>query len=154
MILDDTFWEQEREAPLLRRNGGFLSKETAAGVVDRASKWIDLMKSRAGDIDVSAKHTVEDEAMLRVFKMDAERTFNDPQRRKLMSDTLERVCAEIGAYHEDLGSGVGYLLLHIKDINTIAKIVLGLHRHYVEGYFMTTPRAYVRDAKVFFKALK
>eukprot|EP01068_Selenidium_serpulae_P010953 Selendium_serpulae@DN5572_c1_g1_i1.p1 len=154
MILDDTFWEEEHEAPLLRRNGGFLSKESAASIVDRASGWIDLMQSKAGDIDVSEKHTVKDEAMLRIFKMDAERTFDDPQRRTLMSDTLERVCAEIDDYHQGLGFIVAYLLLHIRDIDTIAKIVLGLHRHYVEGYFMTTPRAYVRDAKVFFKALK
>lgn len=154
MILDVNFWEGECEAPLLRRNAEFLSKETAEAMVKRAEGWVDLIQSKVGNVDVSSRHPVTDEAMLRIFIMDAERTFDDPERRKLMSSTLERVCGEIGDYHQGLGFVVAYLLLHLKDQDTIAKVALGLHRHYVQGYYMTAPTAYVRDAKVFFKMLK
>lgn len=153
MIRDETFWTTELEAPLLNRNAGFVTRKSVDTVIERAKQWVDLVSENV-DVELPEwKSTCSDPASQRIFELDAERTFNDPQHRQDLISTLSTVYQDIKDYHQGLGFIVAFLLLFLEK-EDVAKIVLGLHRHYVPGYFKSAPVAYVRDAKTYERILE
>lgn len=92
----------------------------------------------------------EDEAALRIFLRDAERTFQDEGHRVQMMDLLKRVWPEHRDYHQGLGYVTSLLMLFF-DGETIVRILLRIARdeRYTPGYWKAAPEAYVRDAMVY-----
>ena len=81
-LLDEpAFWSKEGGAPLLRRNGGVLpaGSGVAAELRARISKWPALCGADASAAE--SGEGCEDEAALRIFLRDAERTFMDEGHR-------------------------------------------------------------------------
>lgn len=154
MIGEADFWKVEKDATLLDRNNDFLGGADNAKVIDRAKALVDLIELRAGGlIEVELAPDCTDEAANRIFKLDAERTFKGEKHRATMVSVLQTIWKELQDYHQGVGFVVAFflLLLPAKDV---ARIVIGLHRHYVPGYFKAAPAAYVRDARVFGKILE
>lgn len=153
MIRSASFWKDEAEAPLLNRNAGFVRPEAVDDLVRRAEQWIDLCKVK-GDIEFPVwKTSCADEASQRIFKLDAERTFKNTKHRQTLIETLATIYQETQDYHQGMGFIVAFLLLFLEK-EAVARLVLGLHRHYVPGYFKAAPMAYVRDAKAFERILE
>lgn len=154
MIRETTFWDRELEAPLLKRNAGFITPDSVNTVLERARHWIDLSRDRGGDIQLPKwKIKCDDPASQRIFELDAERTFKDPQHRQDFVGALSTVYEETRDYHQGLGFIVAFLLLFLNK-EEVVKIVLRLHRNYVPGYFKAAPVAYVRDAKTYERILE
>ena len=150
-LLDEpAFWSKEGGAPLLRRNGGFLTAGSgvAAELRARISKWPALCGADASAAE--SGEGCEDEAALRIFLRDAERTFMDEGHRTRMITLLKRVWPENRDYHQGLGY-VSSLLMLLFDADTTARILLRLTREerYTPGYWRAAPEPYVRDAMVY-----
>ena len=150
-LLDEpAFWSKEGGAPLLRRNGGFLTAGSgvAAELRARISKWPALCGADASAAE--SGEGCEDEAALRIFLRDAERTFMDEGHRTRMIALLKRVWPENRDYHQGLGY-VSSLLMLLFDADTTARILLRLTREerYTPGYWRAAPEPYVRDAMVY-----
>jgi len=92
----------------------------------------------------------EDEAALRIFLRDAERTFQDEGHREAFMDMLKRVWPENRDYHQGLGY-VSSLLMLLFDSKTTLGILLKLSREpkYTPGYWRAAPEPFVRDAMVY-----
>lgn len=153
MIASDDFWTVEAGAPLLDRNAGFVRKENSKEVMERARNLVDLLEKGAGsDVSVDLIPDCADEAAKRIFVLDAERTFKDSKHREQMISVLQSLWPELQDYHQGLGFLVAFLLLYLPP-KDVAKVAIGLHRHYVPGYFKSAPAAYVRDARVYQKLM-
>jgi hypothetical protein len=143
------FFDREKGAPLLRRNAGFLSPE---GLPDGWRARLDGWPALAGATlpPDQADPGCEDEAALRIFLRDAERTFQDEGHRTQMIELLKRVWPENRDYHQGLGY-VASLLMLFFDTETIVRILLRLthDQRYTPGYWKAAPEAYVRDAMVY-----
>ncbi|CEM35592.1 unnamed protein product [Vitrella brassicaformis CCMP3155] len=151
MISEESFWTEEKDAPLLNRNADHLTHASAEKAMQRAKGWVDLVEEGSStEVDMSA--TCTDEASLRIFKLDAERTFKSPARREAMVDVLKILHSSVQDYHQGLGYIVSFLLLLLPKEETV-RLCLNLHRKdkYVPGYWKAAPPAFVRDAKVYQK---
>eukprot|EP01071_Lankesteria_metandrocarpae_P010241 Lankesteria_metandrocarpae@DN5315_c0_g1_i1.p1 len=160
MISDTEFWETEGKAPLLNRNAGFLSPDKANSAKDVARKWLDLVEAyckKCAPEDNVAPKCMEakaiDEAMLRIYKLDAERTFTAEKYRRIMVNVLKAIHVETQDYHQGMGFVVAFLLLYLNE-DEVIQFVIALHRHYLQGYFRAGPVNYIRNAKIFEKVLK
>lgn len=153
MIENDAFWSKETEAPLLKRNAGFLTRERVPSLLRRADAWASLVEARGPVAIPDWKVTCSDPGSLRIFQLDAERTFKDEQHRCDLVETLCTIFDDIKDYHQGMGFVVAFLLLFL-DKKRVAQLVLGLDRFYVAGYFKAAPVAYVRDAKTFEQVLQ
>lgn len=149
LIYLPSFWTVETGAPLLRRNAGFL---THGGPPDawreRLSEWPALVGVE-GKADV-AEGLCDDEAALRIFLRDAERTFQHPPHRERMIGLLKRVWPENRDYHQGLGYVCSLFMLFFDD-DTVCAMLLRISRdeRYTPGYWRAAPEPYVRDAMVF-----
>lgn len=153
MIETVSFWKEESESPLLNRNAGFLNLESAHEIVHRVTRFPDIVWNHIGkEVHVELQHDCDDEATLRIFRLDAERTFNSSVHRTQMTEVLYTMWHEIGDYHQGLGFVVAFLLLFLPE-QDVVNICSALHRHYVPGYYKAASEAYVRDAKVYWKLL-
>nr|CEL68910.1 TPA: TBC domain containing protein [Neospora caninum Liverpool] len=153
MIGSEDFWRTEADAPLLNRNADFVKQENAQEMIARARKLVDLVESGAGtDVSIELVPDCGDEGARRIFVLDAERTFKDPKHREQMVSVLQSLWPELQDYHQGLGFLVAFLLLYLPP-EDVAKVAIGLHRHYVPGYFKSAPAAYVRDARVYQKLM-
>ena len=108
------FFTLESGAPLLRRNAGYI---TRGGLPDGLRARLDAWPALAGatapaDEDASG---CEDEAALRIFLRDAERTFQDEGHRTRMITLLKRVWPESKDYHQGLGYVSSLLMLFFDD---------------------------------------
>eukprot|EP00922_Rhytidocystis_sp_ex-Travisia-forbesii_P012351 GHVS01018623.1.p2 GENE.GHVS01018623.1~~GHVS01018623.1.p2 ORF type:complete len:360 (+),score=69.09 GHVS01018623.1:62-1141(+) len=154
MIGTEHFWEEEAEAPLLNRNAGYLSAQSAAEALDRANQFSQLTEGFCSEVvHVDILPDCHDEAALRIFRLDAERTFSSPHHRTQMIAVLRTLWHEMQDYHQGLGFIVAYLLLYLPP-QEVVNICITLHRHYVPGYYKSAAVAYVRDAKVFWKLVR
>eukprot|EP00922_Rhytidocystis_sp_ex-Travisia-forbesii_P012350 GHVS01018622.1.p1 GENE.GHVS01018622.1~~GHVS01018622.1.p1 ORF type:complete len:358 (+),score=69.37 GHVS01018622.1:62-1135(+) len=154
MIGTEHFWEEEAEAPLLNRNAGYLSAQSAAEALDRANQFSQLTEGFCSEVvHVDILPDCHDEAALRIFRLDAERTFSSQHHRAQMIAVLRTLWHEMQDYHQGLGFIVAYLLLYLPP-QEVVNICVTLHRHYVPGYYKSAAVAYVRDAKVFWKLVR
>lgn len=148
MIENDAFWDKEVEAPLLDRNAGFITRKSVPALLTRANEWANLVEDR-GHVEIPEwKTTCSHPASLRIFELDAERTFKDEKHRRDLVETLCTIYDDIQDYHQGMGFIVAFLLLFLEK-KRVAQLVLGLDRFYVTGYFKAAPVAYVRDAKTY-----
>eukprot|EP00922_Rhytidocystis_sp_ex-Travisia-forbesii_P070583 GHVS01105416.1.p2 GENE.GHVS01105416.1~~GHVS01105416.1.p2 ORF type:complete len:349 (+),score=78.94 GHVS01105416.1:154-1200(+) len=154
MIGTDHFWEEEAEAPLLNRNAGYLSPESTKEALDRASQFQQITEGFCREsVHVDILPDCHDQAALRIFRLDAERTFKSHHHRNQMVAVLRTLWHEMQDYHQGLGFVVAYLLLYLPP-QDVVNICVTLHRHYVPGYYKSAAAAYVRDAKVFWKLVE
>ena len=149
LLADPSFWTNEAGAPLLRRNAGFLTRE---GPPD---EWRERLKSWPALLGIEGAPPVaagicEDEAALRIFLRDAERTFQDGGHRTRMIELLKRVWPENRDYHQGLGYITSLFMLFF-DEDTVCAMLLRISRdeRYTPGYWRAAPEPYVRDAMVY-----
>ena len=149
LIAAADFFKREGGAPLLRRNAGFLTPD---GLPDGWRARLDGWPALAGATSPPEQvdEGCDDEAALRIFLRDAERTFKDEGHRVQMIELLKRVWPENRDYHQGLGY-VSSLLMLFFDTETIVRMLLRLTRdeRYTPGYWKAAPEAYVRDAMVY-----
>ena len=147
------FWEKEGGAPLLGRNAGFLTSERGVPEAwrERVAKWPSLCD---GAVDPSSD-VCDDEAALRIFEKDADRTFVDAMHKQLYIGLLMRVWPENRDYNQGLGYTCSLLML-LFDEATIVRLLTAFTRSdkYTPGYWRAAPDAYVRDAWVYGRLLK
>mmetsp|Transcript_9047 Transcript_9047/g.18880 ORF Transcript_9047/g.18880 Transcript_9047/m.18880 type:complete len:335 (-) Transcript_9047:388-1392(-) len=149
LIDSPTFWTVEAGAPLLRRNAGFLTAEGPPhGWRERLDRWPELLS--ASTPAPAPSERCDDEAALRIFLRDAERTFQHASHRERMIGALKRLWPEEKDYHQGLGYVCSLLLLFF-DEETACAMLLRLARDpaYTPGYWRAAPEPYVRDAMVF-----
>ena len=151
LVDDAQFWEREHGAPILRRNAGFLPRDSPLPDALRAriSAWPALCGADSDELRV-VQGCCDDEAALRIFERDAERTFVHEDYRQRMMGLLRRVWPENRDYHQ----GEGYvcsLLMLLFDEETVMRMLLRLTREsrYTPGYWRAAPEPYVRDAMVY-----
>ena len=148
------FWDKEAGAPLLGRNAGFLTREV--GVPEawqaRVAEWPALCGATEPAEPASGEC---DEAALRIFLRDAERTFCDGAHRDAYQAMLKSVWPENRDYNQGLGYTCSLLML-LFDEPTVTRMLLQLTRseRYTPGYWLAAPDAYVRDAKVYGRLLE
>ena len=150
LLAQPDFFKRESGAPLLRRNAGFL---TSGGLPDTLRERLDRWPALCGADQVSADVAAggcNDEAALRIFLRDAERTFQDEVHRERMMTLLKRVWPENKDYHQGLGYVTSLLMLFF-DGETTLRMLLTLTRdeRYTPGYWRAAPEPYVRDAMVY-----
>ena len=107
-------------------------------------------RSVAPLVSMQPKAGCDDEAALRIFLRDAERTFQDEGHRARMIELLKRVWPENRDYHQGLGYVCSLFMLFFDD-ETNTRMLLRLTRdeRYTPGYWRAAPDAYVRDAMVY-----
>lgn len=150
LLAEPDFFQREGGAPLLRRNAGFLNPgELPSGLRERLDGWPALCGAD-GSADAVAAGVCDDEAALRIFLRDAERTFQDGAHRDRMIELLKRVWPENRDYHQGLGY-VASLFMLFFDAETTVRMLLRLTRdaRYTPGYWRAAPEPYVRDAMVY-----
>eukprot|EP00299_Pterocystis_sp_00344_P017757 c889_g1_i1.p1 GENE.c889_g1_i1~~c889_g1_i1.p1 ORF type:complete len:313 (-),score=55.39 c889_g1_i1:55-993(-) len=151
-VLKSEFWADETQAPMLGRNHGFLTQDTAASIVVRAQKWPSLCGIDT-EIPRPSEELKDIKPFKRIFAADAERTFKTPFFRQHMIELLERVGAQFGDYHQGMGYIASFLSLTL-DQETVFNILLRLNQEqYQLGYFRGTPETFVRDAHVFHRLI-
>ncbi|KAJ1621538.1 rab-GTPase-TBC domain-containing protein, partial [Pavlovales sp. CCMP2436] len=150
MILEEAFWTLEIEAPVLRRNRGYLKPSADGGSEDalaRVSRWEELCSAQ-GEEPLPGGCT--DAAALRIFERDAERTFMSMAHRISMIHALKQFWPENKDYHQGLGYVYSFLRLTVP-ADAALRLVLRLNRseRHMRGYWFAAPPAYVRDAMVY-----
>lgn len=154
MIRSHVFWEKEKEAPILNRNGNYITEENGEDICKRVEQFPELMKSYIKeDIDVTFEDKCEDKEILRIIELDAVRTFSSEENRKQLIKVLQSIYPITKDYHQGVSFISSFLLLFLKP-EDVMKIVIGLHKYYLQGYFKAMPKAYVRDSRVFLQVLK
>eukprot|EP00310_Coccolithus_braarudii_P024694 CAMPEP_0183357662 /NCGR_PEP_ID=MMETSP0164_2-20130417/46963_1 /TAXON_ID=221442 /ORGANISM="Coccolithus pelagicus ssp braarudi, Strain PLY182g" /LENGTH=337 /DNA_ID=CAMNT_0025531339 /DNA_START=30 /DNA_END=1040 /DNA_ORIENTATION=- len=157
LLASADFWEKESGAPLLRRNAGFLlaDEPLSAELQERVARWPALCGADSSDGTVVPEGGCEDEAALRIFLRDAERTFSDGGHQTRMIDLLKRVWPENKDYHQGLGYTASLLML-LFDEDAAVSILLELTRNerFTPGYWKAAPDAYVRDAMVYTRLIE
>lgn len=154
MIRSSIFWEKEKEAPILNRNGDYITEENGDEFCKRVEHFYELMRSYIDEeIDVEVKEDCDDPEIRRIIQLDAVRTFNSEENRKLLVTVLQSIFPIVQDYHQGVSFISSFLLLFLEP-KEVVKIVIGLHKHYLQGYFKAMPKAYVRDARVFLLVLK
>lgn len=169
MIRDPQFWEDEHDSPLLSRNLGYVSLETADECCERAKQWIDLLGvNEAAPVDADFKRLEAErgtEDAIRIFSRDAERTWVPKDdavtqartlvRQKAHISNLEMIWFETRDYHQGLGYIAAFLSLFLER-EDIVRIGVNLHRSpkHSMGYFKGEPQAFVRDARVMMMLLE
>ncbi|CAD2086320.1 GTPase-activating protein, putative [Plasmodium vinckei brucechwatti] len=153
MIISKKFWDDEKDAPILKRNSNFISKDNYEDACKRAGQFYNIMlKYIKDDINVETKNECNDKEILRIIRLDAERTFTNEENRTLLIEVLKSIYPIVNDYHQGMSFVSSFLLLFLKP-KEVTKIVIGLHKHYLQGYFKAMPKAYVRDSRVFLSIL-
>ncbi|KAH0473160.1 MAG: hypothetical protein KVP17_002283 [Porospora cf. gigantea B] len=150
--LSPTFWETDGDAALLRKNQGFLTLESANEHCSLASSWKQLISFDEEEMPDWVE-SCDDEASQRIFELDAVRTFKSSECRRTLVGCLATVYQETADYHQGLGFIVSFLLLLLPPTSAVETAVL-LHRHRLQGYFKSAPKAYVRDARALHKVIR
>ena len=108
LVEEPDFFDCERGAPLLMRNNGFLSAGKLPGELrSRLERWPVLCgactQPASCNGDVGEPDDIPDEGALRIFRLDAERTFVSETHRTPMVECLKRVWPVNRSYHQGLG---------------------------------------------------
>ncbi|KAI4839283.1 GTPase-activating protein [Plasmodium brasilianum] len=153
MIIGKNFWDEEKDAPILKRNANYINKENCEYVCKRAENFYEIMLSYIKEeINVELKEDCNDKEILRIIKLDAERTFNKEENRLLLIAVLQSIYPITNDYHQGISFISSFLLLFLEP-KEVVKIITGLHKYYLPGYFKAMPKAYVRDSRVFLSIL-
>lgn len=150
-LSEESFWEEEGGSALLQTNTHAFVSGHATELVQRVQGWAALCG--ASDKDVP-EFEVDVDAATHVFKMDADRTFKSPARRRRFIRVLLLAQKRHGDYHQAMGFVISFLMLFLDD-NEILKIVYTLNDEpkYNPGYWKASPAAFKRDAEVYWQLL-
>jgi len=169
MLAHDRFWQEETDAPLLGRNGGYLRQEDWRNLVgEQVTTWPSLVGAKlpsAGgpDLFAGAANDEEGEEQLlsqlseanrRIVERDAERTFlGEAQRRRLRRLLAALIKRFNGEYGQGLGYAAGFLLLTLDEAAAGATLV-EVGERYLPGYWRPEAVAFATDALVFRELLR
>lgn len=132
MLRRINFWQDEREAPILRLNYDFLPSED---ILRR------IPDEKQEDLLEKFKHE-------RIIRLDAERTFVKDAQRSTLMNVLSFLQHEFKSYHQAMSYVAGFLLL-IHSPSSVIETMQQLHHHVLVGYWTDEPVAFATDAYVF-----
>jgi len=154
-LIDDTFWFEEANGALLSRNFGYLKPNAMEALREKFKQLVDLVPVKV-DVDPAQSHQCTDEASLRIYQRDADRTFDVEWRKKEFIDAL-KLCWVYGGrdYQQGLGYIVAFLMLFLDKVSVV-RIALSLEKspNHSLGYFKAQPTDFVRDARVMHRLIE
>lgn len=137
----DFFWKHESEAPLLKKNYGFIKpNEDNETLTKRASQWSELLKNfkKRDSTDVSkfSQYQIEGEPE-RIFVKDAERTFFGDQNRQHLIRVLSFLSSNFQDYAQAASYVTSFLLLTLP-VDEVVDVVLHLNNDedFLAGNFL------------------
>jgi hypothetical protein len=154
-MLRGNLFEEEKNAPLLDSERGFLKKDID-GALNRAAKWPELISDLA---PVDREQYEKDQAELpppdRIFIHDAERTFISTRNRQKLMRILNLLSKKFEDYHQGLSYVTSFLLLTLDEPDAVNLLQhLNDNEKYVKGYWKAQSIASATDAYVFDKLMK
>lgn len=151
MLRNENFWNEEKDAPLLTKNRGYLKpNDPNTEVLERVSKWPSIMgiqdenkEINLSEVNISPEHE-------RIVIKDAERTFFGSEDRKHLIQVLNYLCSEFKEYAQAASYVTSFLLLHL-DVKTVISMLLKMNfdPKYVPGYWRSEAVALATDGYVF-----
>ena len=132
MLRRINFWQDEREAPILRLNHDFLPSE-------------DILRRIPDEKQDDLQEKFEHE---RIIQLDAERTFVKDAQRSTLMNVLSFLRHEFKSYHQAMSYVAGFLLL-THSSSSVIETMQQLHYHVLVGYWTDEPVAFATDAYVF-----
>ncbi len=149
MLRSDTFWIEEKDAPLLKLNYGYLQRQ-GPSLFDRVSNWLASAGVDAS-VPVSLKEVDNPD---RILVADSERTFRSATNREKFVQLLDHLVSSFGDYAQGVSFVASFLLLTMNEADVIALVSrLNLHEQYVPGYWKAEATKFTTDAYVFQKLL-
>eukprot|EP01111_Echinosteliopsis_oligospora_P019484 TRINITY_DN945_c0_g1_i2.p1 TRINITY_DN945_c0_g1~~TRINITY_DN945_c0_g1_i2.p1 ORF type:complete len:399 (-),score=109.16 TRINITY_DN945_c0_g1_i2:45-1241(-) len=151
MIRTPTFWQTEKDAPLLTLNKGYLEAQ-GDDIFTRVASW----PGKAGlDTSSSSIKLIHVDKPDRILIADAERTFKSQQHR----DDFVKLTAHLHSSFNDYAQGLGYVSSFLSlTMNTTDEInlltLLNSSPKYVPGYWKHEAIKFATDAFVFLDLLK
>lgn len=176
LLGSECFWEKEKSSCLFNRSGldsesGLYMMFQRARDILRLSKLslqntpkddeigadpLDLLAKAFKGLEIEAlprgPYEVPSE-ILRIFELDAERTFKDEKNKSTLRNTLSLIYSYIGDYHQGEGFVIAFLLIYLSP-SELVTVIKALNTNFLKGYFSSAPKNYVRDARVLMKFLK
>lgn len=152
-LVDETFWVQEAGGALLSRNFGCFAPDTMEGLQARARSWLDMLPVNV-QVNPADSAKCTDEAALRIFQRDADRTFDVVWRKDEFIDALKLCWIVVKDYQQGLGYILAFLFMLMDKVSCV-RIALALHHspNHSNGYFAAQPDNFVRDARVMHRLL-
>eukprot|EP01113_Clastostelium_recurvatum_P039143 TRINITY_DN5945_c0_g1_i2.p1 TRINITY_DN5945_c0_g1~~TRINITY_DN5945_c0_g1_i2.p1 ORF type:complete len:341 (-),score=82.07 TRINITY_DN5945_c0_g1_i2:90-1112(-) len=154
MIKTPGFFQQEKDAPLMQLNRGYLqdNEESLARVTEKTKSWPGLLGLDPSTLELPPNYPqmTKDKDLARIFVADAERTFRNEENRQRMIRMLNQVSVNFGGYHQGLGFVASFLLLFFEERVVIAMLTeLNKNPKYIPGYWQEPAVPFARDAYVF-----
>lgn len=145
MLHTDTFWNTEKDAPLLILNKGFLQKQGDA-LFSRTSKWPALSSAPSMDnVKIAEPVNVD-----RILVADAERTFRSAQNRATFVKLLDHFHKGFGDYHQGLSYVASFLSLTLAEPEVVQIMThLNYNDKFIPGYWKHETVKFSTDAYVF-----
>lgn len=174
LLKSEGFWEKEKSSCLFNRSG--LDSEGGLYMMYRRARdilWLsklslkdtpkdagadplDLLAQAFENLEIEAlprgPHEVPPET-LRIFELDAERTFKDEENKATLRNTLSLIYSYIGDYHQGEGFVIAFLLIYLTP-SELVTVIKALNTNFLRGYFSSAPKNYVRDARVLMRFLR
>eukprot|EP00667_Euglena_gracilis_P015595 EG_transcript_16233 len=149
------FLEEEKDAPLLEKDGGFLQGQGEA-MFCLTEDWPDLVQAaEASRLVGEVSEGALSEDVLRIIEKDAERTFAQDSHRQALMRIMRALAVEFRNYAQAMSYVCGFLML-THDEGTCAAMmrVLNNEPKYIPGYWTTEAIAFATDAYVFLPLLE
>jgi len=149
------FLEDERDAPLLDKDGGFLRSQ-GDGMFELTKGWPDLLQAEQELRPLQEFVDGElSEDVMRIIEKDAERTFACDCHRQVLMRVMHGLAAEFKNYAQAMSYVCGFFLL-THDEATSAAMMRRLNGDpkYIPGYWTTEAIAFATDAYVFLPLLE
>eukprot|EP00761_Pharyngomonas_kirbyi_P014133 gb/GECH01014163.1/.p1 GENE.gb/GECH01014163.1/~~gb/GECH01014163.1/.p1 ORF type:complete len:366 (+),score=124.89 gb/GECH01014163.1/:1-1098(+) len=151
MLRQDNFFENEREAPLLIQEKGYLEDLGVEKAINRTAEWPSLVGIDKED-EIESFETEQPD---RIFIRDAERTFLTEENRNSTVNMLVTLNHQLGDYHQALCYVASFMRLTL-DKDSVVKIILKLAHDskYIPQVWKGESVAASIDSYVFFELLK
>eukprot|EP01067_Filipodium_phascolosomae_P000888 Filipodium_phascolosomae@DN1628_c0_g1_i2.p1 len=154
MIAESDFWTVEEEAPLLRKNNGFVHTANTRCLSERCKSWVQLVVEDF-PVEVILQDSCDDQEIDRIIRGDAERTFQTEVHRNILVSAAQTLWKEVQDYHQGSSYVLSFLLLFLEKQDVCAiGLCLWKSSKYIPGYWKAAPPDFVRDAKVYQKTLE
>ena len=151
MIKSTSFWEDEKDIPLLVLNNKFLENQ-GDKIIDRVAKWPALAQLAEPSSDLIL---AEVENPDRILIADAARTFSHEDNRKQFVKLLFHLNTQFKDYAQGLGYVSSFFLLTMSEPQIIALLSqINSHERYIPGYWKHEAIKFATDAYVFLGFLR
>jgi len=156
MLRLSTFWAEEKDAPLMGMNQGFITESNTSEILERMAKWPALVEG------LKVEHVTEwpapseiSEEHQRIVARDAERTFRDTKQREVQTRVLTAMIKRFNDYQQGLGYVASLLLLGLDESTTFSLVShFNSEEHYIKAFWKQEAIACATDAFVFQHLLK